>query len=257
MKAVSWNVNGLRAMLKKGLAGILTEFNADIVCIQETKATQDQLPMGGTEFEGYHVYFASAERKGYSGVAVLTRAEPIAVSRSMGKAEFDSEGRLLILEYIDFTLLNVYFPNGGASDERLAYKLDFYEAFLELVHGLLSAGKRVVICGDVNTAHTEIDLARPQANIKTSGFLPEERDWVGRLLGSGMLDTYRHLNPDKVEYSWWDMKTGARARNVGWRIDYFFVSEALGPALRGASILGDVMGSDHCPVTLELDARLE
>lgn len=240
MKIISWNVNGIRAVLRKGA---FTTFGADILCVQETKAHKVQLSEELTDVPGYFSYFAEAERKGYSGVAVYSKKEPVSV-----KTGWDNEGRTLILEYDDFYLLNTYFPNGKASKERLQFKLEFYEKYLNLVKKL---DKPVIICGDVNTAHKEIDLSRPAANRKSSGFLPVECDWIDRLLKSGFSDSFRMFNKEGDNYSWWDMKTRARDRNVGWRIDYFFVSNDLSDKLKDAYILSDVMGSDHAPIGIE------
>jgi len=240
MKLISWNVNGIRAVLRKGA---FTTFDADILCIQETKAHKEQLSDELINVSGYFSYFADAERKGYSGVAVYSKKEPLSV-----KNGWDSEGRTLILEYDDLYVLNTYFPNGKASKERLKFKLDFYEKYLETVKKL---DKPVIICGDVNTAHKELDLSRPKENRKTSGFLPIECDWIDRLLESGFTDSFRKFHKEGENYSWWDMKTRARDRNVGWRIDYFFVSDDIADKLKDAYILTDVMGSDHAPIGIE------
>jgi exodeoxyribonuclease-3 len=191
-------------------------------------------------------------RKGYSGTAVLSRVPPLSVSRGIGVPEFDDEGRAVVVEYADFVLHNIYFPNGGASPERLRFKMAYYDAFLARVDAWHAAGRAVIVVGDVNTAHREMDLARPKENAKVSGFLPEERAWVDQLVEHGMVDTFRTLHPDAVEYSWWDMKTRARERNAGWRIDYVFVSAPLLPRVQEAFVLGDVQGSDHCPVGVRL-----
>ena len=252
MHLLSWNVNGLRAMLKKGFSEWLGEQNPDIMCLQETKAQREQLPPSWQEVEGYHTYYASAERKGYSGVAIYSRPRPHKVERSFGDERFDDEGRVLIAYYDEFTLFNVYFPNGGASPERLDYKLGFYESFLAHLTPRIARGESIVLCGDVNTAHGEIDLARPDDNRTVSGFLPEERAWVDRLVASGFLDTFRLFEQDGGHYTWWDMRTRARRRNIGWRIDYFFVTENLRSAIKDAFILPEIQGSDHCPVGLTL-----
>ncbi len=202
---------------------------------------------------GYRGHWSFAERKGYSGVVTYLRAEPIAASTLCDSPVLDCEGRLVHTELPDFHLLNVYFPNGGMGPERLQHKLAFYEAFLAFTESLRKRGKGVVVCGDVNTAHTEIDLARPKEHEKTSGFLPAEREWVARFIAAGYHDTFRIFTAEPGHYTWWDLKSGARARNVGWRIDYFFVSEELRERVRGAAILPHVLGSDHCPITLRLE----
>jgi exodeoxyribonuclease-3 len=249
---LSWNVNGLRAIVAKGFLDWLAQDQPDILCLQETKATADQLPAVVKEVPGYHTFWASGERAGYSGVAILSKRQPVSVRAGFGVERFDNEGRTQVADYGAFLLYNVYFPNGKASAERLHYKLEFYEAFLDHVRELLAAGKRIVVCGDVNTAHKEIDLARPKENEKVSGFLPEERAWIDRFLASGFVDTFRMFTGEGGHYSWWDYKSRARERNVGWRIDYFFVSQNLAERVKSAFILPQVMGSDHCPVGIEL-----
>jgi exodeoxyribonuclease-3 len=251
-RILSWNVNGIRAAYKKGFVHWLPKENPDIICIQETKAMKEQLPDDLINIGKYNSYFSSAERKGYSGVATYSKAEPVSVSNGIGIKKFDSEGRFLITDFVDFLLFNIYFPNGKAKKERLQYKMDFYDSFLKHLNKLTKQGKKIVVCGDVNTAHKEIDLARPKENEKISGFLPEEREWIDKLLQAGFIDTFRVFNDKGENYSWWDMMTRARDRNVGWRIDYFFISENLSSNLKSATILPDVMGSDHCPVGIEL-----
>lgn len=254
LRLLCWNVNGIRAAYKKDLGELLRKDGADIICLQETKATPDQLPEGLRNVPGYHSYFVSPEeKKGYSGVCLYSKKEPGRVIPGFGQRRFDSEGRTLVAYYDDFVLFNVYFPNGKASPERLRYKMEFYQEFLEVARGFVANGKHVIVCGDVNTAHKEIDLARPRENAKTSGFLPQERKWIDDLLAAGFVDTFRMFDPDPDRYTWWDMKTRARERNVGWRIDYFFVDEGLRDKVRNAFIQPEVQGSDHCPVGLELD----
>lgn len=251
-RILSWNVNGIRAVYKKGFLDWFKEEKPDILCIQETKAHEEQLSDDLKNVEGYHSYFCAGERKGYSGVAVYSKEEPISVKRGFGIKEFDNEGRILILEYPDFHLFNIYFPNGKAREERLKYKMDFYDVFLDYVKKLKKKGKKVVMCGDVNTAHKEIDIARPKENEKISGFLPEERAWMDKLVENGFIDTFRMFNQEPQNYTWWDMVTRARDRNVGWRIDYFFVSDNMKSQIKNAFILSDVMGSDHCPIGIEI-----
>lgn len=250
---LSWNVNGIRAVHKKGFSEWLIQANPDILCIQETKAHPEQLTKAILEPAGYHAYYASAEKKGYSGVAIYSKEEPKSVQVGLGDPLFDSEGRTLIADYGNFLLYNIYFPNGKASSERLKYKMDFYTYFLEQISNLKNEGKSIIFCGDVNTAHKEIDLARPKENEKYSGFLPEERAWIDQVIEHGFIDTLREFKSDPKLYSWWDYKTRARERNTGWRIDYFFISENLKSKLNDAYILSDVMGSDHCPVGIDID----
>ena len=245
MRLISWNVNGIRAVHKKGLfLEWIESEKPDVLCLQETKAHESQLPAALTQVEGYQSWFSTPERKGYSGVAVYTKEEPRSVSFGLGVERFDNEGRTVVADFDDFVLLGIYFPNG--------YKMEFYGAFLDYVENLRRAGRSVVVCGDVNTAHKEIDLARPKENEKISGFLPEERAWMDTFLEHGYVDTFRQFNQEPGNYSWWDMMTRARDRNVGWRIDYFFTDADFAPSLTGAFILPEVMGSDHCPVGIEI-----
>ncbi len=251
MRIISWNVNGIRAIEKKGFLHWLAKKTPDILCLQETKAWPEQVSPALRNPKGYHSIWSEPSKKGYSGVATFTKAKPVSVSLTMDDEKFDSEGRMLRTEFENFILFNVYFPNGKANPERLAYKLAFYERFLEIIEGARKE-KPIIFCGDVNTAHKPIDLAHPKANETTSGFLPIEREWIDRVLDMGYVDTFRHFDKSPEKYTWWDYKTGARARNVGWRLDYFFISEELGPRLKGASILADVLGSDHCPVGIQI-----
>lgn len=251
IKILSWNVNGIRAAYRKGILDWVADAKPDILCIQETKAHPEQLPDELININGYKSYFSSAEKKGYSGVAIYTKAEPVSVKTGFGISKFDSEGRILIAEYPDFYLFNIYYPNGKASPERLQYKLDFYDAFLEYANKLKKKGSKVIFCGDVNTAHKEIDIARPKENSKVSGFLPVEREWLDKVIDNGYIDTFRMFNSEPDNYTWWDQVTRARERNVGWRIDYFFVSESAKDDIKNAFILSDVMGSDHCPIGIE------
>ncbi len=253
LRIYSWNVNGLRAVLKKGFRDFLLEHKPDILGLQETKAHEEQVLESLKSLPDGYWTFCSGERKGYSGTAVYSPEKPIATACDLGIPACDGEGRVVRAEFADFTLFNVYFPNGKSRPERLQYKMDFYEAFLGMCKDLLAAGKNVVVCGDVNTAHKAIDLARPQANRKISGFLPEECEWMDRFLAAGFHDVFREKHPDLPEqYTWWDMQSRARERNVGWRIDYFFVSSSLRDRVRDAYILPQVMGSDHCPVGIDL-----
>lgn len=265
VKLLSWNVNGLRALLKKPQWDWLGATDAQIVALQETKAAPDQLPPEVAQMSGWHSYWdSSTVKKGYSGVAVFSKNAPLAVTPELPDPRFQGEGRLLHLEYPDFHFFNGYFPNGGAPelDEngkptgrfvRVPYKLGFFDAFLKLA---LECGKNkpVVVCGDFNIAHHEIDLARPKENSNVSGFLPEERAILDRFVEAGFVDAFRHCHGDQAEkYTWWSYQRNARKRNVGWRIDYFFVSSKLSSRIKDAEILADITGSDHCPVTLTLD----
>lgn len=253
IRILSWNVNGFRAVYKKGFMDWMHREQPDILCLQETKAEESQIQKELKDVEGYHYVFCSATtKKGYSGVALFSKEKPLKVTKGFGHDPFDNEGRTIVAEFPGFVLCNVYFPNGGSGPERLQYKMDFYKHFQAFTTKLRKQGKSVIVCGDVNTAHKEIDLARPKANSTVSGFLPEERAWVDGFIASGFLDTFRMFNDKPDQYSWWDMKSGARARNVGWRIDYFLASEDLKSKIKDAFILPDVLGSDHCPVGIDL-----
>ena len=253
IRALSWNVNGLRAIHKKGFLDWFEAESPDILCLQETKCSEDQLPAGLREVHGYSAYFSSAEKKGYSGVALYTKTVPEKVSHGFGHEIFDKEGRILIADYGEFVLFNIYYPNGKSSSERLKYKMEFYDAFLVFVDKLRKDGRNIVICGDVNTAHKAIDLARPKANEGISGFLPEERAWIDEFLSHGYVDIFRVFNQQPEQYTYWDMISRARERNVGWRIDYFFVDELFTKRVSSAYILPEVIGSDHCPVGIDID----
>ena len=249
---ISWNVNGIRAAAKKGLTEFLHTQRPDLLCLQETKAQPEQLPEELTAPEGYHSYWSSAERKGYSGVAVYARREPSAVHQ-MGAERFDSEGRLLILEYPEYTLLAGYFPNSQAAGKRLDYKIDFCDTLFDICRDLSEAGRNLLICGDFNIAHKPIDLENPKANENNAGFLPEERAWMDKLIGAGYVDTFRMFTGEPRHYTWWSYRSNARERNVGWRIDYHVVNERFRNRVRASEIMGDVMGSDHAPVRIEID----
>jgi len=251
-KILCWNVNGIRAAKKYGLLEWLYREPIDILCLQETKAHPEQLDKDLQEPHGYYAYWNYPERKGYSGVATFTREKPFRVQNDMGVQDFDIEGRVIISEYPQFILFNVYFPNGKKDESRLKYKMDFYGTFLDFVEPLRQKGEKLIICGDFNTAHTEIDLARPKENKNISGFLPIERAWLDKLVAHGYIDTFRHFNKEPNHYTWWDLKSRARERNVGWRIDYFFVTENLLRSVSKAFIMPEVMGSDHCPIGITL-----
>ena len=253
IKIISWNVNGIRASLKKGLADYVLREQPHIFCVQETKAEREQVPTDAWPPPGYRDFYHSCSvRGGYSGVATFTSIEPLHVNRDIGNERFDQEGRVMQTDFEQFTLLNVYFPNGGARDERLLYKLDFYDAFFEYCENLRKTGKRLIICGDYNTAHHPIDLARPNENKKTSGFMDVERVKLDNIQQLGYVDTFRLFNQEPGQHTWWDVKTRSRERNIGWRIDYHWVTEDLVPFVHNAYHQSEQQGSDHCPVVLEL-----
>ena len=247
-KLISWNVNGLRAVAGKGFSEIFENFDADFVCLQETKLQAGQIDL---EFLGYQSYWNYAEKKGYSGTVIYTKHSPLSVSYGMGIPEHDTEGRIVTLEMPDFYLVNVYVPNAQPELKRLDYRMSWEDAFRAYVCGLAER-KGVVICGDMNVAHEEIDLKNPDTNHFNPGFSDEERGKMSALLASGFVDTWRTLHPEEAKYSWWSYRMAARERNLGWRIDYFLVSEGLRDKIAGADILNDIFGSDHCPVELEL-----
>ncbi len=261
---LSWNVNGIRAMSKKVIYQRvkfntwLNRTSPDMLCIQETKAHPDQLTSKLLNPQGYKSYWNSAEKKGYSGVATYSKITPLRVNYKIGEEKFDREGRIIETEYPEFVLFNVYFPNGKLNEERLKYKLEFYDYFLGYIEKVREEGKSIVVCGDVNTAHTEIDLTHPKSNENVSGFLPIERKWIDKLLSLGYVDTFRHFNKEPKHYTWWSVRNivkgvTARERNVGWRIDYFFVTEDIIENVRESYMLPEVIGSDHCPLVLKLD----
>lgn len=254
----SWNVNGVRAVFRKGFFDWFEEVNGDAICLQEIKFDPERakpnerealLPL--LEPKGYFVYWHPAKRPGYSGVATFSKREPLSVQK-MGIEEFDDEGRVLALEYSDYYLVNAYFPNSGREHERLPYKLKFDQAIHEFCNGLVSKGKGVVLCGDYNVAHEEIDLKNPKSNHKTAGFLPEERKWMNHFLDSGYVDTFRSKVEEPGHYSWWSYRPGVRQKNIGWRIDYHCVNQGIADRIGSVGIQPQVMGSDHCPVVLGL-----
>lgn len=251
---LTWNINGARSVYRKGFMDWFLRTAPDILGLQETRADKLQLPPDLADPAGYESYWnASTAKKGYSGTALLTRLKPLSVEWGLGLEEFDTEGRTIIARYPSFTLLVCYFPNGGRDHSRVPFKLAFYKAFLNKCEQLRAQGESIIFCGDVNTAHQKIDLANPTANQKTTGFLPEERAWMDEVVNAGYVDTFRHFHPDLPgQYTWWSVPANARARNVGWRIDYFFVSPDLLERVTDAFILPGVLGSDHCPVGLRL-----
>lgn len=267
MRIISWNVNGLRANVKKGGFDWFLNNAPDIYCIQETKAHPDQLEDGVRNPDGYYSYFDHSKgRKGYSGVAIYSKIKPDKVEYGIGVEDLDQEGRFLALffdnpkldgkkvnEIAKTVLLNIYFPNGGGGPERLAFKLRYYDAFLSYINKLHKKGYEIIFCGDVNTAHKEVDLARPKENVENTGFLPIERAWIDRVVDAGYIDVFRYFNPDATDaYTYWDMKTFARERNVGWRIDYFFASKEVLEKVTKVKILDQIMGSDHCPIEITI-----
>lgn len=255
MKIISWNVNGIRASHKKGALAEAFALKPDILCLQETKAEPSQLAEEIRNPKGYFSYFSHSKvKKGYSGVVIYTKIKPEKVTTGIDMPGDDDEGRTVTLHFKDFVLINCYFPNGGGAPERLEYKLEFYDAFLKYVNKLKKAGKRIIFTGDVNVAHTEIDIARPKENVDHVGFLPEERAWVDEVIADGYVDVFRNFYPKKTEvYTYWDQKSRARDRNVGWRIDYFFASQNILSKIKSFKTHADIEGSDHCPISIELD----
>jgi exodeoxyribonuclease III len=252
MKITTWNVNGYRAVFgKQGFAWV-EEHQPDALCLQEIKVRPDQLKEDQRQLPGYRAYWNPADRPGYSGTAVFYKNEPIEISTGLGMEIFDTEGRVIRLKYPDFYLYNIYFPNGGEENLRVPFKLDFYARLLEICDALHESGENIIITGDFNTAHKEIDLARPKENEKNTGFLPEERVWIDKFLEHGFIDVYRQLYPSTQAYTWWTYRMNARAKNIGWRLDYYLISESLVSRVRDVQIHDDIMGSDHCPVTLEI-----
>jgi exodeoxyribonuclease-3 len=254
IEIISWNVNGIRACYRKGCWEWVEKTAPDIVCLQETKATGEQIPLEITSKVSHNSYFDSPlEKKGYSGVGMISTINPEKVEKGIGVPALDQEGRSLTLHFKDFILINTYFPNGGGGPERLSYKLKYYDAFLNYIEKLRKKQKNIIFCGDVNTAHTAIDLARPKENEKNTGFLPEERAWIDKVISKGYVDVFRKKNPVLTNaYTYWDMKTFARQRNVGWRIDYFFATSELYKNIKDTKIHSAVLGSDHCPISVSI-----
>ena len=253
IRIYSWNVNGIRAATKKGFMDWFKKSRGDIVCIQETKAQPEQIPDDIEKGKGYTSYWFSAERKGYSSVGLLSKIQPLEIINGFGNPKFDCEGRVIFAEYKKFLLVNAYFPNGGRGPERVKYKLDFYDELFFFLQKNYSKKKGIIVTGDYNTAHKEIDLARPKENENNTGFLKEERQWIDNIINLGYIDIFRKFNKNPGMYTYWDMVTRARTRNVGWRIDYFMVSEDLVPKVKAADIHTKVMGSDHCPISIDLE----
>lgn len=259
MKILCWNVNGIRALLGKGLLNVLEQENPDILCVQETKIQLVQLTQELINPLGYYSEWVCANRPGYSGVATFSKKKSTRVQKELIDGRYSGEGRLLLTEHdvpglkAGVTLVNVYIPNGGMGDHRIQYKLDYYDEMLDFLEKLRKQGRNLIICGDFNTAHTEIDLARPHENENITGFLPVERAWISKFIASGYVDTFRTLHPEAHDaYTWWSFRTAARKRNVGWRIDYFFVNKEFSPHVKKSQMLHEVHGSDHCPLLLEI-----
>jgi exodeoxyribonuclease-3 len=251
-------VNGIRSALNKGALNWLLEYSPNVICLQEVRAHPEQLiEIQDSLFSNYETIWHSAERPGYSGVITMSLKRPLQFQIGLGIPEYDNEGRLIYIHCDDFFLFNVYFPSGQRGQERVKFKLDFYSSLLEVLEKLHSYGEKIIITGDFNTAHREIDLRNPKSNQKTSGFLPEEREWIDRYLESGFIDAYRSLYPERIQYTWWTYRLNARERNIGWRLDYFLVSETLMPRVKDVVIHDDVTGSDHCPVTLFIDESFQ
>tara|TARA_R110002049_G_scaffold118397_1_gene272342 strand:+ start:119 stop:880 length:762 start_codon:yes stop_codon:yes gene_type:complete len=252
VRLVSWNVNGIRAAIKKDFFVSLENMETDVLCLQETKAQDDQVLEALADLDGYHIYTNSAVKKGYSGTAILSKIKPISVEYDLGIEEHDQEGRIIAAEYTDFILVTVYTPNSGSELKRLSYRQSWDQEFHKYLKQL-ETRKPVIVCGDLNVAHKDIDLARPKPNYnKSAGYMQEEIDGIQQYLDSGFSDSFRLMHPSKEKYSWWSYRAGARANNVGWRIDYFLVSPELKDKVRDAEILNEIMGSDHCPVQLDL-----
>jgi len=258
MKIVSWNVNGIRAIAKKTFFTDLELLAPDILCLQETKAQDHHVAETLESLNGYHIYSNSAERPGYSGTAVITKIKPINVTKGINRKEHDTEGRVLCLEFENYFLVNVYVPNSGSELKRLGYRQDWDRVFFGYLKDL-ERMKPVIVCGDLNVAHKPVDLAHPKANYnKTAGYMQEEIDGMDKLTGSGLADTFRRLYPDETQrYSWWSYRAGARSKNIGWRIDYFLVSESFLPSVKNAFIREEITGSDHCPVGIEVEVEVE
>lgn len=249
---ISYNVNGIRAAVKKGFWQWLNEESPDIICLQETKAHTDDLDETFTKVENYHVYYHHAEKKGYSSVAIFTKEAPLKVVYGCGIEKYDREGRFLRVDFADFSVLNVYLPSGTSGDERQAFKEECLVDFLQYVTDLRQTIPNLILCGDFNIAHQNIDIHNPVSNKNSSGFLPQEKAWMTDFLATGLVDSFRHLNPDKQEYSWWSYRANARKNNKGWRIDYILITEELHKRSVSAHIMPDAEHSDHCPIKLVL-----
>ena len=252
MKITTWNVNGYRAVLRKKALAWVPEVDPDVLCFQEIKLQLDQITEKEATIEGYKPVWNPAERKGYSGVVTFHKQEPVQVEKGIGFEKFDDEGRVIRSDFEDFYLFNIYFPNGGQENKRVPFKLEFYEQLLDICDELHKTGKQIIITGDFNTAHQEIDLANPKSNEKNTGFLPEERAWIDKYLEHNFVDAFRELYPEREDYTWWTYRFNARKKDIGWRLDYFLVSDDLMERVEDVIIHSDIMGSDHCPVSLIL-----
>ncbi len=252
MKITTWNVNGFRAILRKDALQWVPEVDPDVLCLQEIKLQLDQISDDEASIDGYQSVWNPAERKGYSGTATFHKISQLAVEKGFGLEKFDNEGRVIRSKSEDFYLYNIYFPNGGQGNKRVPYKLEFYEKLLEICDDLHEKGENIIITGDFNTAHNEIDLANPKSNEKNTGFLPEERVWIDKYLEHGFVDAFRELYPDREDYTWWTYRFNSRERDIGWRLDYFLVSKPLMERVEDVVIHSDIMGSDHCPVSIIL-----
>ena len=252
MKITTWNVNGYRAVLRKEALDWISEIVPDILCLQEIKVKPEQISEKEQNIEGYKAIWNPAERPGYSGTAMFVKNPPLEKEKGFGIDKFDIEGRVIRVRYPGFLLYNIYFPNGGQDNRRVPYKLEFYKSLLDICDELHARGENIIITGDFNIAHSEIDLAHPKANEENTGFLPEERMWIDRYLEHGFVDIFRERHPESVAYTWWTYRTKARAKNVGWRLDYYLISETLVSKIKDVIIQSDIMGSDHCPVSLIL-----
>lgn len=252
MKIITYNVNGLRAAVTKGLINWIQEEQPDVVCIQETKLQPDQFPAEVFTEAGYKAYLFSAQKKGYSGVAILTKREPDHIEYGMGIEKYDNEGRFIRADYGDLSIVSVYHPSGTSGDERQDFKMEWLEDFQRYVEELRKSRPNLILCGDYNICHEPIDIHDPKGNAKNSGFLPEEREWMSRFLDAGYIDTFRYLHPDKQQYTWWSYRFNSRAKNKGWRIDYCMVTEQMKPMIKEAYIINEAIHSDHCPAVLEI-----
>lgn len=252
MKIFTWNVNGIRAAAQKGFLDFVRASEVDVIAIQEIKATPEQLDLFLRNPDGMHSYWHPAKKPGYSGVAILSRQEPLAVTEGFGVSEFDDEGRVIVADFPDYTLINAYFPNSQRDHARLPYKLRFCQEMLRFCQKKVSEGKNLVLCGDYNIAHKEIDLKNPKTNMDNAGFLPEERAWMDEFLSKGFIDAFRHFEKGPDHYTWWSYRPGVREKNIGWRLDYHCVNEAFTDRLKSARIHPHILGSDHCPVELRL-----
>lgn len=255
-KIISYNVNGIRAAMNKDWTGWVKSVNPDLICLQEIKAQQDQLDMDAFASLGYKTYWNPAVKKGYSGVALFSKNEPDNVVLGCGIEKYDNEGRIIRADYGDFTILSCYFPSGSSGEERQAFKMDFLEDFTQFIQELKRERPNLLISGDVNICHEAIDIHNPVSNKNSSGFLPEERDWMSSFLSEGFVDSFRHLNKDPHNYTWWSYRFNARKKNLGWRIDYHLITESLLPQLQDVSIHADAIHSDHCPIEIQLDLKI-